>query len=105
MANSATSAILNPIGNFCNYFHQANSWKAHGVPFGAMVQALEHRPMLISMICRFQKCYWERWNSSGTLESIPGDGCAVRTNVDGLFLKFPEILHIYELKFCREKLI
>ena len=58
-------------------FSQANSWKAHGVPFGAMVQNLEHRLMLISMIWRFQECHWDRWNRSGTLESISGEGCAL----------------------------
>ena len=75
MANRATSAILNPIDNLCNYFCQANCWKAHGIAFGAMVQDLEHKLMFISMIWRFQICYWERWNLFGTLESISGEGC------------------------------
>ena len=58
-------------------FSQASSWKAHGIPFGATVQNLEHRLMLISMIWRFQECHWDRWNRSGTLESIVGDGCSI----------------------------
>ena len=60
-------------------FSQANSWKAHGVPFGATVQNLEHRIMLISKLWRFQKCHWERWNRPGTLDSIPGEGCLILT--------------------------
>ena len=68
------SAKLCSIGNFRNYFSQANCWKAHGIAFGATGQGLEHKLMLISMIWRFQKCYWECWNRSGTLESFPGDG-------------------------------
>ena len=63
-------------------FSQANSWKAHGVPFGAMVQDLEHRLMLISMIWRFQECHWDRWNRSGTLESISGEGWEARVSRD-----------------------
>ena len=72
MANRAISALY---WQLCNYFPWANCWNAHRIVFGAMVPSLEHKLMLIFMIWRFQKCYYERWNRSGTLESSPGDGC------------------------------
>ena len=71
------SAKISLFWQFLELITQATCWKAHRVAFGAMVPYLEHKLTLISMICRFQKCYWECWNMSGTLESFTGDGCSM----------------------------